>query len=108
MRCTAFRRRAHRPRRRAVVGSSIFVVFAGACSLTLEGETIDLATGDMVAVASWADWSFAADERCDLFRVSDAPVIEAFGLDRGKADDARAARRPRRPYLDVRRADDRR
>jgi len=71
-----------------VVGSSIFVVFSGACSITLEGEHIDLIAGDMVAIASWADWSFSADERCDLFRVSDAPVIEAFGLDKGHAHPA--------------------
>src|ERR1019366_6087888 len=65
-----------------VVGSSIFVVFAGGCTLDLEGIRTTLVKGDMVAIASWSEFSFAADERCDLFRVSDAPVIEALGLER--------------------------
>lgn len=65
-----------------VVGSSIFVVFSGGCTMDLEGIRTDLVAGDMVAVASWAEFSFSAKERCDLFRVSDAPVIEALGLDR--------------------------
>lgn len=63
-----------------VVGSSIFVVFSGSCTIDLEGERTTLVAGDMVAIPSWAEWSFAAIDQCDLFRVSDAPVIEALGL----------------------------
>jgi len=70
-----------------VVGSSIFVVFSGACTIDLEGVRTTLVAGDMVAVASWSEWSFAATERCDLFRVSDAPVIEALGLSRATTSD---------------------
>jgi gentisate 1,2-dioxygenase len=65
-----------------IVGSSIFVVFAGSCTVNLEGKPIELVAGDMVATASWDEWWFASEEGCDLFRVSDAPVIEALGLER--------------------------
>jgi gentisate 1,2-dioxygenase len=64
------------------IGSSIFVVYSGACAAELGGKRYDLATGDMLAVPSFAELSFHASETTDLFRVSDAPVIEALGLDR--------------------------
>jgi gentisate 1,2-dioxygenase len=65
-----------------IVGSSIFVVFAGACTVNLDGNDVELEAGDMVATASWDEWWFSSEGGCDLFRVSDAPVIEAFGLER--------------------------
>jgi len=65
-----------------VVGSSVFVVFRGACSASIGAVRFELTAGDMVAVPSFAPFSFEASESTDLFRVSDAPVIEALGLDR--------------------------
>lgn len=67
------------PERR--VGSSIWVVVGGACRATVDGERHDLEAKDLLAVPSWAELSFSAPAGADLFSVSDAPAIEALGLD---------------------------
>jgi len=78
------------------VGSSIFVVFEGSGEATVGGERFALEPGDILAVPSYASWSFAAASDTDLFRVSDAPVLEALGLDRPRfsrdGESPRAAR----------------
>ena len=63
-----------------VVGSSIFVVFQGACSALIGAEHFELSAGDVLAVPSFVSYSFQASDTTDLFRVSDAPVIEALGI----------------------------
>ncbi|HUZ19155.1 MAG TPA: cupin domain-containing protein [Acidimicrobiales bacterium] len=68
-----------RPRR---VGSSIWVAFRGGCAVQVDEERLTLGQGDILAVPSWAELSFEAREQADLFCVSDAPVVEALGLDR--------------------------
>lgn len=64
------------------IGSSILVVYAGSGSCTINGEDYPLEPGDLVAVNSWATLEVEATSTLDLFRVSDAPVLEALGLER--------------------------
>ncbi|WP_416259062.1 cupin domain-containing protein [Gordonia sp. 4N] len=67
---------------RQEVGSSVWQVFEGSGSVVLGGETRDLVTGDLFVVPSWVPWSLHADSQFDLFRFSDAPVIERLNFQR--------------------------
>ncbi|WP_280421434.1 cupin domain-containing protein [Nocardia carnea] len=62
------------PRRE--VGSSVWQVFQGDGRVTLGTEERTLTTGDLFVVPSWVPWSLAAETELDLFRFSDAPVVE--------------------------------
>lgn len=65
------------------VGSSVWQVFSGAGRIVLGGSPHDLETGDLFVVPSWVSWALhAGDEGFDLFRFSDAPVIERLGFAR--------------------------
>jgi gentisate 1,2-dioxygenase len=63
---------------RREVGSSVYQVFDGEGSVTLNGAERRLARGDLVVVPSWCAWSFRAETRFDLFRFSDTPVFEGL------------------------------
>lgn len=67
---------------RREVGSSVFQVFEGRGVVTLDGEESRLETGDMFVVPSWCAWSLAAEAPFDLFRFSDAPIMERLGFAR--------------------------
>ena len=43
--------------------------------MVLNGETRQLAKGDLFVVPSWAAWSLQAQTEFDLFRFSDAPIL---------------------------------
>lgn len=58
------------------VGSSVFQVFEGSGAVVLAGETLKLEKGDLFVVPSWVPWSLQADTQFDLFRFSDAPIME--------------------------------
>ncbi|WP_416566177.1 cupin domain-containing protein [Nocardia testacea] len=62
------------PRRE--VGSSVWQVFQGDGRVTLGPEELTLTTGDLFVVPSWVPWSLDARTELDLFRFSDAPVVE--------------------------------
>ncbi len=62
------------------VGSTVFQVFEGSGSVTLNGETTKLAKGDLFVVPSWISWSLSADTQFDLFRFSDAPIMERLSF----------------------------
>ncbi|MFV0244696.1 MAG: cupin domain-containing protein [Qingshengfaniella sp.] len=64
------------------VGSSVFQVFEGAGAVVLGGVTHKLSTGDLFVVPSWVPWSLQADTRFDLFRFSDAPIMERLNFHR--------------------------
>lgn len=64
------------------VGSSVWQVFEGSGSVRLGDEVHALHKGDLFVVPSWVPWSLRADDEFDLFRFSDAPVIERLGFDR--------------------------
>lgn len=64
------------------VGSSVWQVFEGTGSVILGDRTHRLAKGDLFVVPSWIPWSLVADDRFDLFRFSDAPIVERLSFDR--------------------------
>ncbi|MEU8246170.1 hypothetical protein [Nonomuraea sp. NPDC048916] len=58
------------------VGSSVYQVFDGEGTVTLDGVERVPTRGDLVVVPSWCAWSFRAGTRFDLFRFADTPVFE--------------------------------
>ena len=48
----------------------------------LNREETRLEKGDIFVVPSWVAWSLRAETQFDLFRFSDAPVIERLGFAR--------------------------
>jgi gentisate 1,2-dioxygenase len=65
------------------VGSSVWQVFEGHGSVVLAGVEHQLDKGDLFVVPSWVPWSLhAGAEQFDLFRFSDAPVIERLHFNR--------------------------
>ena len=73
-----------RPRRE--VGSSVFQVFEGAGAVVMNGVEHKLEKGDMFVVPSWIQWSLQAESRFDLFRFSDAPIMERLNFARTKIE----------------------
>ena len=67
------------PRTRTTA-SSVWQVFEGAGTVRLDGEELELARGDVVAVPSWCEFALRADTRLDVFTFSDAPVMEKLAL----------------------------
>ncbi|WAL69680.1 cupin domain-containing protein [Amycolatopsis cynarae] len=67
---------------RREVGSSVFQVFEGRGEVVLDGTVHRLCQGDLFVVPSWVSWSLRAEERFDLFRFSDAPIMERLRFDR--------------------------
>lgn len=72
---------ASTPTRREV-GSSVFQVFDGQGAVELGGVRTPLAKGDLFVVPSWVPWSLRAEDQLDLFRFSDAPIMERLGFAR--------------------------
>ena len=72
------------------MGSSVWQVFDGTGTVVLNGETKQLAKGDLFVVPSWQEWSLTADPQAgadsqtsfDLFRFSDAPIFERLNFNR--------------------------
>jgi gentisate 1,2-dioxygenase len=73
------------PRRE--VGSSVFQVFEGTGSVELNGQVTELEKGDIFVVPSWVGWSLTASQQFDLFRFSDAPIMERLGFARTRVED---------------------
>ena len=67
---------------RREVGSSVFQVFEGRGGVTLNGVEHKLDIGDLFVVPSWVAWSLQAETQFDLFRFSDAPIMERLNFDR--------------------------
>ena len=66
--------------KRNEVGSSVFQVFEGTGAVIMNGETHELEKGDIFVVPSWIEWSLQAETGFDLFRFSDAPVMERLNF----------------------------
>ena len=62
------------------VGSSVFQVFEGSGAVTMNGETTKLDKGDLFVVPSWVEWHLEAESEFDLFRFSDAPIMERLNF----------------------------
>jgi gentisate 1,2-dioxygenase len=71
---------------RQEVGSSVFQVFEGRGEVVLNGKTTRLEKGDMFVVPSWIAWSLQAETQFDLFRFSDAPIMERLSFMRTKVE----------------------
>ncbi|WP_199252606.1 cupin domain-containing protein [Chachezhania sediminis] len=69
---------------RQEVGSTVFQVFEGRGAVVLNGELRKLEKGDMFVAPSWIPWSLQAETQFDLFRFSDAPIMERLGFMRTK------------------------
>ncbi|MDT0266495.1 cupin domain-containing protein [Streptomyces sp. DSM 44915] len=73
---------------RREVGSSVFQVFQGRGRVVLDGVEHTVEQGDLFVVPSWVPWSVGAESgteggsTLDLFRFSDAPVMERLGFAR--------------------------
>jgi gentisate 1,2-dioxygenase len=67
---------------RREVGSSVWQVFEGRGAVVLNGIEHHVETGDLFVVPSWVSWSLQAENQFDLFRFSDAPIVERLHFDR--------------------------
>jgi gentisate 1,2-dioxygenase len=87
MRCEFHRLRAgtETPLRREV-GSTVFQVFEGDGTVVFDGTTHRLEKGDLFVIPSWIPWSLQAETQFDLFRFSDAPIMERLHFMRTSVD----------------------
>ena len=69
------------------VGSTVFQVFDGSGAVVLNGITHKLEKGDMFVAPSWLPWYLQADTQLDLFRFSDAPIMERLKFMRSKLEE---------------------
>ncbi len=60
--------------------SSVWQVFGGRGSVTLNSLQRDLDRGDVIAVPAWTEFAFQTGSGLDLFTFSDAPVFEKLHL----------------------------
>lgn len=67
---------------RREVGSTVFQVFEGKGAVVMDGKTHKLETGDIFVIPSWISWSLQAETMFDLFRFSDAPIMERLNFNR--------------------------
>ncbi|MCZ7472710.1 MULTISPECIES: cupin domain-containing protein [Rhizobium/Agrobacterium group] len=67
---------------RREVGSTVFQVFEGRGNVVLGNQTKAVEKGDIFVIPSWVSWSLEAETGFDLFRFSDAPIIERLNFDR--------------------------
>ena len=77
------------PRRTS--GSSVWQVFGGSGTVSLDGGVSEITRGDMIAVPSWCPLQFTADGPLDLFTFSDAPILERLNLARSEPPPGAAA-----------------
>ena len=68
--------------RRREVGSSVFQVFEGRGRATIGDRNWAIETGDIFIIPSWAPWTIGAESQLDLFRFSDAPIMERLNFAR--------------------------
>ncbi|MEJ6395447.1 cupin domain-containing protein [Gymnodinialimonas sp. 2305UL16-5] len=81
IRCEFHRLRAGgQTENRQEVGSTVFQVFNGRGVAIIDGVSHSLETGDLFTIPSWVPWSLQAETQFDLFRFSDAPIMERLGF----------------------------
>lgn len=74
-------------RTRREVGSTVFQVFEGRGAVVMNGQTHKLDKGDIFVIPSWVAWSLQAETMFDLFRFSDAPIVERLEFHRTLIED---------------------
>jgi gentisate 1,2-dioxygenase len=52
----------------------------------MNGEAHPLEKGDMFVIPSWIPWSLQAETQFDLFRFSDAPIMEKLNFMRSDVE----------------------
>jgi gentisate 1,2-dioxygenase len=67
---------------RREVGSTVFQVFEGRGQVVMNGEEHTVEKGDRFVIPSWVAWSLQAENQFDLFRFSDAPIMERLHFNR--------------------------
>jgi gentisate 1,2-dioxygenase len=67
-------------RRSRTSASSVWQVFEGTGTLTMNGQEYQLRRGDVIAVPAWTEFGVEAAEALDFFTFSDAPVFEKLNL----------------------------
>ncbi|MEW2386377.1 cupin domain-containing protein [Micromonospora sp. NPDC047707] len=67
-------------RRTRSTASSVWQVFSGSGTVTMDGVDRTLEHGDVFVVPSWTEFSLQAADGLDLFTFSDAPVFEKLSL----------------------------
>lgn len=72
---------------RREVGSSVFQVFAGRGAVVMNGREHTLDIGDIFVIPSWVQWSLQAQTQLDLFRFSDAPIMERLNFAQSHTSD---------------------
>ncbi len=75
---------------RREVGSTVFQVFEGRGAVVMNGERKTLEKGDIFVIPSWVSWALEAETQFDLFRFSDAPIMERLHFNRTLVEDADA------------------
>ncbi|MFC0437621.1 cupin domain-containing protein [Kutzneria buriramensis] len=71
---------------RREAGSSVYQVFDGAGAITVADRRWTVERGDLFVVPSWQPLTMATDRGLDLFRFSDAPILERLNLHRTRED----------------------
>lgn len=67
-------------RRTRTTASSVWQVFAGGGTVTLNGQQRALEHGDVIAVPAWTEFRLQAADTLELFTFSDAPIFEKLSL----------------------------
>jgi gentisate 1,2-dioxygenase len=73
---------------RREVGSTVFQVFDGKGAAVIGDVTHKLDIGDIFVIPSWVPWSLQAETQFDLFRFSDAPIMERLNFMRSHVEAA--------------------
>lgn len=60
--------------------NSIFTVVQGRGRSVVDGESIEWAAGDVIAIPAWRAYRHEADDQSFLVRASDEPVMRAIGM----------------------------
>lgn len=68
------------------VGSSVHQVFEGTGVVTVGETTWTVSTGDLFVVPSWQPLTVETADGLDLFRFSDAPIMEKLNMHRSQTD----------------------
>ncbi|MCI4661089.1 MAG: cupin domain-containing protein [Neomegalonema sp.] len=68
------------------VGGTVFQVFEGRGHVVMGGQSHAVEKGDMFVIPSWISWSLQAETQFDLFRFSDAPIMERLNFARSRVE----------------------
>ena len=79
--------------------NSIFTVIKGSGRTIVDGEVMEWALGDVIAVPAWRTYSHAVDSESFMVRASDEPVMRSIDMLRSRSDWAAPLRSSARAAL---------